>query len=153
MGEEEEEDVYEFVVTGENSCERCMALAGTQWNEPPDLPHAHCECEIRLVVSSSERPKDCSDTTWSIEHVETGGHISYGETDTWFEWGFLVTIECWDGRIHEFESWVDMGLASDWPITDDIEGEIEAHAWDQVYDEAEMVVAQVCLPCAGPVVE
>jgi hypothetical protein len=155
MGEEEESavEVYEFVVSGENSCERCIGLAGTRWLEPPPPLHARCECEVRLVVTSEERPKDCNDTTWDIEHVDNGA-VTYGpDGAASFEWGYRVTINCWDGATHEFETWVDMGLASDWPITDDLESEIEAYAWDKVYEEAEMVVAQVCQPCGDAVVE
>ena len=49
---EEEDDIelYEFVTTGEKSCERCMALAGSQWRQPPNPPHAHCECEVDLKI-------------------------------------------------------------------------------------------------------
>lgn len=149
---EEEAEVYEFVTTGENSCERCMALNGTQWREPPDPPHPHCECEVQVKVVGRHSPRDCGDNTWSIAHL-SDGTVNYGPAaDYGWEWGFNVTIDCWDGSVYEFEIWVDMGKDSDWPINDTMFDDMDAYAWSEIYDEAEAVAAQVCRPCAPPLV-
>jgi hypothetical protein len=77
--EEEEYEVYEFVTTGEKTCERCMALAGSQWREPPDPPHAHCECEVVVKMAGRHAPRDCGDTTWSMEAIPGGeSTVHYG---------------------------------------------------------------------------
>lgn len=141
--EEEQDEVYEFVATGENSCERCMALNGTQWREPPDPPHAHCECEVQVKMTGRHSPRDCGDNTWSVEHLPNGT-VNYGPAaDYGWEWGFNVTIDCWDGYVYSFEIWVDMGKDSAWPIGDTMFDDMDAYAWSEIYDEAEAVAARL----------
>jgi hypothetical protein len=152
--EEEEYEVYEFVTTGERTCERCMALAGSRWREPPDPPHAHCECEVQPKIASVHKPRDCGDTTWSMAPIPGGGStVRYGSGDlSGFEWGFTVTIDCWDGGVYEFEIWLDMGKDSDWPVIETTFQDMEAYAWSELYDEIEAVAARVCRPCEAPLV-
>jgi hypothetical protein len=157
MNEDEEQEdavVYEFVTTGERTCERCMALAGSQWREPPDPPHAHCECEVVPVVTGVHSPRDCGDNTWSMEAIPGGeSTVRYGPGGLGgFEWGFNVTIDCWDGGLYEFEMWVDIGKDSDWPGGTDAFDDMDAFAWSELYDQAEAVSAQVCSPCEAPLV-
>ena len=102
-------------------------------------------------MKSEEQPKDCNDTTWDIEHVDNGA-VTYGpDGAVSFEWGYRVTINCWDGaaRVRDLGR---HGTGQRLAVTDDIEAEIEAYAWDKVYEEAETVVAQVCQPCGDTVV-
>jgi hypothetical protein len=152
--EEEEYEVYEFVTTGEKTCERCMALAGSQWREPPDPPHAHCECEVVVKMAGRHAPRDCGDTTWSMEAIPGGeSTVRYGPGGLdGFEWGFNVTIDCWDGGVHEFEIWVDMGSEDDYGgvFSETIFADLNAFAWSEVYDEAEAVAARVCQQCSPP---
>lgn len=151
--EQEEATVYEFVAAGENTCERCMALSHSTWREPPNPPHAHCECEIVPHKKGVHRPRDCGDTTWSIEHIPQSGTVVYGPAaDYGWEWGFKVTIDCWDGGTYEFEIWVDMGYDRDWPPTVEAFDAMDAYAWSEIYDEAEAVAARVCRPCNPPLV-
>jgi hypothetical protein len=149
--EGEDDEVYEFVATGEHSCERCLALDGTLWEQPPNPPHAHCECEVQVRRKGARKPgQSCEDTTWSFENISAA---SYGESGSQgFEWGYLVTVECWDGPVYEFEIWIDMGQLSDWPVTDSLEAELEGYAWNEMYDEVEAVIANVCAPCSQDVV-
>ena len=151
-GDETDGLVYEFVAAGE-SCERCQALSGTQWSEPPGLPHPHCECEIEPKLAGLHEPRECGDTTWSMEHLH-GGTARYGPGGANFEWGFNVTIDCWDGATYEFEIWVDMGTEADYPgyYSEGDVGEMESFAWSEIYDQAEEVAAQVCRPCEPPLV-
>ena len=150
MDEDEEEALFEFVTTGEKSCERCMALAGSQWEAPPSPPHAHCQCEVDVHQKFPRLPgQSCEDTTWSFQQL-AGGAVTYGNRPAMgFEWGYLVTINCWDGGVFEFEIWVDMGQVDDWPITDTIEQEIEGYVWDHIYDEVETVIANACRRCGS----
>jgi hypothetical protein len=149
--EEEDGELYEFVTTGEHSCERCMALAGSQWREPPNPPHAHCECEVVPLPSGVHRQRDCGDTTWSIEHIPGSGTVRYGAGGLdGFEWGFTATIDCWDGLSHEFEIWLDMGNEDDYggALSETLYEDLMAYAWSELYDEIEAVVARVCRPCS-----
>jgi len=151
--DEDEDEVYEFVAAGEHSCERCAALNGSQWSEPPNPPHAHCECEVQVRPRVPRMPKEnCEDTTWSLQPL-TDGAVDYdagGETGV--EWGFQVTIDCWDGGSWDFEIWVDLGKASDWDMADDYEAQLEGFVWNEVYDEVETVIARVCRPCTPELV-
>jgi hypothetical protein len=150
--DEESEVLYELVATGENTCERCMALAGTQWTEPPSRPHDHCECEIVATGPGDGQARDCGDNEWSFERL-ADGVTHYGPaTDFGWEWGYSVTIDCWDGRSYETEIWVDMGYDRDWPPTVEAFDEMDAYAWSELYDQAEEVAAQVCTPCDPPLV-
>jgi hypothetical protein len=148
--EQERVEVYEFVAGGaENTCERCMALEGTQWREPPSPPHAHCECEVQLktVGMNRNRNRTCEDNEVTISHLQNGT-VTYGPAEDFsFEWGYLVEIDCWDGLIHAFEIWVDMGKNNDYPNTDDAFDIMEAYAWSELQDEIEAVMARVCRPC------
>jgi hypothetical protein len=148
--DEEGDEVCEFVATGENSCERCAALDGTEWQSPPDPPHAHCECEVQPRRAGSHESGECGDNSWSIEHVSDGeGTVRYGSgLNAGSEWGFVVTIDCWDGAVYEFEVWVDMGSDDQYPgDVDEAGAAMEGYAWSEIYDEAEAVAAQVCKPC------
>lgn len=151
---EDGEAVYEFVPTGEHTCERCMALAGSQWQEPPSPPHAHCECEVQVKRVGRSKPRDCGDNMWTMRPVPGGnGTVRYGPGGLGgFEWGFIVTIDCWDGSTYEFEIWVDMGKDDDWPDGLDAFDVMDGYAWSEVYDEAEAVAARVCQPCEPPLV-
>jgi hypothetical protein len=149
--ESEEREVYVFVAGGE-ACERCQALAGSQWREPPDPPHAHCACDVDVRVVGRREQRECGDNTWTLEPLQDGTvHYGPAGSDT-FEWGFLVTIDCWDGLVHEFEIWVDMGADSDYAPGLDGFADMEAFAWNEVYDEAEEIAAQVCRPCPDLIV-
>jgi len=155
MPEDEEDEVYEFVAGGgENTCERCMAMNGSQWPMPPNQPHAHCECEVVVRPRYPRTPREnCEDTTWSFSQIPHSGAYTYGEgSDEGFEWGYNVTIDCWDGGSYEFEIWLDMGKLSDWPMTDTFEQELEGYVWDQLYDDVEAVIARVCRPCTPQLV-
>jgi hypothetical protein len=159
--EVEQTQIYEFVATGENTCERCAALDGSQWQEPPNPPHAHCECEVKVRPAGLHEPRECGESHWSIEHLAppnptvryTSDGAAYPDS---FEWGFMVTVSCWDGLEYEFEIWVDMGIQDDYgDLMSDTDGAyeaMEAYAWSEIYDEAEAVLARVCRPCAPELV-
>ena len=113
MADSDESDVYQFVAGGD-ACERCAALDGSVWHAPPNPPHAHCACEVTLKPKGHHRPRECGDNYWTMESLPDGT-VHYG-TDNSFEWGFLVTIDCWDGGAYSFEIWVDMGRDADYEI-------------------------------------
>lgn len=152
--EDDKEEVYEFVATGENTCERCAALNGTLWQEPPNPPHAHCECEVQPRLGGYHARRDCGDNRWTVEALPGGeGTVRYGPAeDSGQEWGFNIEIDCWDGLIHEFEIWVDMGKDSDWPANETGFDDMGNFAWSELYDEVEAVAAQVCRPCPDLIV-
>jgi hypothetical protein len=145
--EEEGDEVYEFVASGENTCEQCAALDGTEWLDPPEPPHDHCECEVVPRIVGYHESGECGDNSWSIEHLSEGT-IRYGPGGSGFEWGFAVTIDCWDGLVYEFEIWVDMGTEGDYGADfGDAQDAMEGYAWSEIYDEAEAVAARVCRAC------
>ena len=149
--DEDADEVYEFVTTGEKSCERCMALEGSQWDQPPNSPHPHCACEVQVRPKGARKPgQSCEDTTWNFEPISA---TTYGEPKSeGFEWGYRVTIDCWDGGSYDFEIWVDMGQLSDWPVTDTLELELEAHVISELDDDVEEVIGRVGRPCTPEVV-
>jgi hypothetical protein len=151
--EEEEGDVlYELVATGEHTCERCMALTGTQWTERPARPHDHCECEIVTLGPDDGRQRACGDNHWSFEKL-ADGTMNYGPADDFgWEWGFTVTIDCWDGRTWDAEVWVDMGYDRDWPPTVEAFQDMDDFAWSELHDQAEELAALVCTPCTQELV-
>ena len=143
-------ELYELVATGEHTCERCMALAGSQWPDPLKPLHAHCECEVVPKIAGIHKRRDCNDTSWEIEHIPGRGTMRYGPDGLdGFEWGFTVTVDCWDGLSHEFEIWIDMGHEDDYggAFSDTFEADASAVAWNELHDEIETVVARVCRPC------
>jgi hypothetical protein len=151
---DEEIEVYEFVTAGKNTCERCMALAGSQWHEPPNPPHDHCECEVQIKIMGTHwrQQRDCTENDVTIQSLPNGT-VNYGPADDFgFEWGFWVEIDCWDGLIHGFEIWVDMGKNSDYPNTDDVFEVMEAFAWSELQDEIDAVMSRVCRLCPDLVV-
>lgn len=150
--EEEATEVFEFVTTGEKSCERCMALSGSRWTDPPSPPHAHCECEVVPHIKGIHKQRTCDDNTWSFEPIGGGGGtVRYGPGGLdGFEWGFKVTVDCWDGLSHEFEIWVDMGHEDDYggAFSDTIFEDLNAFAWSELFDEVEAAAARLCKQCS-----
>jgi len=138
---EEEQDAWEFVA-GDEACERCQALDGSQWDEPPSLPHQYCNCEITPAHPHGDDPwgnlDDCGNS-WAADitvNVE-----EYGPTDDpGLEWEVEITVECNDGSGGEYRFWVDSGRDSAYQTPLDR----GAYIWDNAYDQAEEIMSQVC---------
>jgi hypothetical protein len=140
-GRTDEEDVFEFVAGGE-SCERCEALDGSRWSEPPSLPHAYCNCEITPVDAGSADDWGSTDACGNSWEAETTGNVEfYGPADDpSLEWEVQITVECADGSGGEFLIYIDSGRDSAYDSPEDR----GAYIWSEAYDEGDELMAQVC---------
>lgn len=138
--------VYQLVTTSGDPCERCQAMAGSVWDEPPGPIHRHCQCEVRpVIVGLHGRREDCSYNFFGFEQF---GVVHYGPPEeNAQESGFKVYIDCWDGFVYEYETWLDIGGDSDWaPGIAGFEDMLN-YALDRLSDEASEVAGRVCQPC------
>jgi hypothetical protein len=136
-----EPNVWEFVAGGE-ACERCAALEGSQWEEPPSLPHRYCNCEIIPVHPHADDPwgnmDDCGNT-WSVDTLLPSEF--YGPADDpAIVWAATMTVECSDGMGGEYQVQIDSGRDSAYQTPLDR----AAYIWDNGYNQAEEIMSQVC---------
>lgn len=131
-------EVYELATSG-GGCERCAALNGSRWSEPPPVPlHVKCQCSVELVSDGADGQRECGDNTWTFEHVA----VPSWDDDSCV-WTFRVTIDCWDGRTYEYEADVEVPLAGWGP---ELEG-LEDFVFNELSDQAEETMAMVCTSC------
>jgi hypothetical protein len=140
-GEEQEDKVYEFV-SGDEACDRCHAIDGTRWEEPPSLPHEYCNCEIVVVDTKRSDDWGSMDNCGNTWEAETTGNVEfYGpDNDPSLEWEIQITVQCADGTGGEFLIYIDSGRDSEYASPFD-RGE---YIWSEAYDQGEELMAQVC---------
>jgi hypothetical protein len=91
--EDDDEETWEFLSL--NGCAVCNALEGT-YEEEPQRPHPHCECEI---VLSTKVDRHGNGWTLDFESAEAG----YDESGTRqvMTLHFTLYIECCDGEVFD----------------------------------------------------
>jgi len=133
---EDDEDLCE-IVAGATACERCEALDGHLMPYLQVPVHPHCDCEVRMVYPHQRRDK--CDHTWELRH-EMNTHYGpdgYGLISSW-----TIIVTCDDGFTYEADAAVDHGPNAPF----DFETVFE-EAWNELYDDAEEILAQNCRAC------
>ena len=139
---EEEQDAWEFVA-GDEACERCQALDGSQWDEPPSLPHQYCNCEITPAHPHGDDPwgnlDDCGNS-WAAPTSRSTSKNTGPQT-----------TRASNGKLRS-PSNATMGPAESigfgWTAAEIRLTRLHLigarHIWDNAYDQAEEIMSQVC---------
>jgi hypothetical protein len=130
-----DEEGYLWVATGE-SCAQCEALDGRFSQFLPDRPHEKCDCEIRFTRIGTRTSSTSCENAWEMRWV---GNTRYGPGYGGLITHWQITVTCWDGSVFDTIEDVDHGDDSGLSADD-----MEAEAWNELYDRAEEIAAQNC---------
>ena len=108
-----------------HTCERCMALTGSQWTERPAV--------VRIVTLNphpAAGQRACGDSHWSFEKLDDGVSPLRPRRPTSAGSGAstTVTIDCWDGRGRP-RSGSTWATTRNWPPGDESFQAMDDFAW------------------------
>lgn len=122
---------YQFQAGGE-ACPICAGMDGQTSEEPMELPHEGCLCQVVPLSAGDDCP------SYEFQQVDTERYGPHGESARVY---FEITVTCCDGSEIGETLVVDLGVEPGGRSIDEL-----VEQWDAEVDAAAQEMASGCAP-------